>query len=454
MRISVTNKIMILDAPDNFMATVKDRLTFNNPQWIENDKRGHWNGKTPKQLKCYEQVDNGLLLPRGFIRHLLRIAKDQGLKYTLQDHRRTLPEVNFTFYGKLKPFQKPAVKDILSHDFGTLSAPTGSGKTCMALYTIAQRKQPALIVVHTRELLSQWISRIETFLKIPAKEVGIIGDGKLSLGDQITVATVQTLFKCADTAKDHIGFLIVDECHKAPARTFSEAVTAFDSQFMLGLSATPWRRDKLSRLIYWYIGDVVHEISKEKLLKTGDILPVTVITRQTEFRTTFDPSEEYSKMLSELTQDTERNMLIVQDVASETRKDKGVCLVLSDRKTHCETIQSLLQHEYKIGAELLTGDTPKAKRESIVDRLNSGKVNVLIATGQLIGEGFDAKQLTTLFLATPVKFNGRVIQYLGRVLRPAAGKRRAVVYDYVDKHVGPLRASAKSRQRIYYKQAA
>jgi superfamily II DNA or RNA helicase len=417
MKLTVTNKIMVQRAPEKFEAAVKERLTFPNPKWIENDKRGYWNGKTPKQLKFFEQTDNGLIIPRGFIRHLLDMAKAQGIQYHLEDRRRTLPEVDFTFYA------------------------------------IAHRRQSALVMVHTKELLGQWIDRVETFLGIPAKEVGIIGDGKLSLGDQITVALVQSLYKCADKIKDHIGFLIVDECHRIPSRTFTEAVSVFDSKYMLGLSATPWRRDKLSRLIYWSLGDVAHEVSKDQLLKTEDILPITVITRKTEFRTTFNPSEEYSKMLSELTQDTQRNQLIAQDVAREAQRDKGVCLVLSDRKTHCKAIQNLLWCEYKVSSELLIGEIPKAKRESIVGKLNSGAITVLIATGQLIGEGFDCKQLSTLFLATPIKFSGRVIQYLGRVLRPAPGKKRAVVYDYIDSHVGPLRASAKSRLKVYQRAA-
>jgi len=453
MKLIIDSKIRVQDAPAEFLSTVKERLTFPNPKWLENNKRGYWNGETPKQLKCYEQAENGLIIPRGFIRHLIGIAKDQSIKYRLEDQRRTLPEVDFTFHGRLKPFQKIAVQDILAHEFGTLSAPTGSGKTVIALHAVAQRRQPALIVIHTKELLSQWISRIETFLNIPAKAIGIIGDGKLSLGDKVTVATVQTLYKCADKVKDHIGFLIVDECHRAPSRTFTEAITAFDCKYQLGLSATPWRRDRLSRLIYWYLGDVIHEISKENLLRTGDVLPAKVITRQTEFRTLLDPSEQYSRMLSELTQDTIRNKLIASDVAGEARKGKGICLILSDRKAHCEIIQGLLWREYKIGSELLTGNIPKRERETIVAGLNSGEVRVLIATSQLIGEGFDCKQMSTLFLATPIKFNGRVIQYLGRVLRPAPGKKKAMVYDYVDQHVGPLRASAKSRMQVYQKAA-
>ena len=97
---------------------------------------------------------------------------------------------------------------------------------------------------------------------------------------------------------------------------------------------------------------------------------------------------------------------------------------------------------------MLTGDLPTPKRQEVVAALNAGRVKVLVATGQLIGEGFDCRQLSTLFLATPIKFNGRLIQYLGRVLRPVPGKDKATVYDYVDP-VGVLENAARARQRVY-----
>ncbi len=450
MRITIKNRLTIQDVPDGFKKAIRDRLAFNNPKWIENERMGRWNGETPKCLEQYVMGEDGeLIVPRGFVRHLISMSRKWGITYRINDHRRTLPEVGFSFHGKLKPFQERAVKDILFHDFGTLSAPTGSGKTVMALYAVAHRKQPTLIVVHTRELLNQWIARIETFLGIPTDQVGIIGNGMRRMGDKITVATVQTLCKCVDEVRGHTGFLVVDECHRAPSRTFTEAVSAFDSKYMLGLSATPWRRDGLSRLIYWHVGDIIHEVDKNNLVANGDILKADIVIRETDFRTTLDPSVEYSKMLSELTQDSERNALIASDVVREARNGGGVCLVLSDRKAHCETIQDLLWREYKIGSELLTGDVPKAQRAAIVDRLDRGKVKVLVATGQLVGEGFDCSQLTTLFLLTPIRFNGRVIQYLGRVLRPAPGKDKARVFDYCDVHVGVLKASAEARVRAF-----
>jgi superfamily II DNA or RNA helicase len=218
---------------------------------------------------------------------------------------------------------------------------------------------------------------------------------------------------------------------------------------MLGLSATPYRRDKLSKLIFWHIGDVHHEVDKNHLLETGDVLPVEVTIRETDFKPYFDPVNHYSKMLSELTMNDKRNHLIAADVAKEAQKERGVCLVLSDRKKHCETLQSLLKYKYKISSELLTGSLSAGHRQKVIDRLNKGKVKVLIATGQLIGEGFDCKDLSTLFLATPIRFSGRVVQYLGRILRPAPGKEKARLFDYVDINVDTLKNAAMARQKVY-----
>jgi superfamily II DNA or RNA helicase len=109
-------------------------------------------------------------------------------------------------------------------------------------------------------------------------------------------------------------------------------------------------------------------------------------------------------------------------VQKEVRSGNGVCLVLSDRKKHCETLQGILRYKFGVHAELLTGDLNNEARKTVLSRLNQGRVKVLIATGQLIGEGFDCPDLSTLFMATPIRFSGRVMQYLGRILRPARGK--------------------------------
>jgi len=136
-------------------------------------------------------------------------------------------------------------------------------------------------------------------------------------------------------------------------------------------------------------------------------------------------------------------------VADEVHGHPGISLVLSDRRAHCENLQTLLRYRFKVDAELMTGEMPVQERQAVVARLNAGLARVVIATGQLIGEGFDCRGLTTLFLATPVRFSGRVLQYLGRVLRPAPGKHKARVFDYVDVQVETLVKAANSRRRVY-----
>lgn len=450
LQVTIDQSLRLNHMPSSLLESLVERFQMVNPKWLENQRMGRWNRGTKKILRYYRRFGkNGIRLPRGYARQLLLLLKRENLAYEIDDRRRLMPEVAFSFAGTLKSFQSIAVAEMGKKDFGTLSAPTGSGKTVVGLALIAQRRQPTVVVVHTKELAFQWIQRIEQFLSIPADQVGLIGAGKKKIGKQITVALVQSLYRCTDDIAPYTGHLVVDECHRAPSRTFTEAVTAFDAHYMLGLSATPWRRDKLSKLIFWYLGDVHHEVDKTKLEKKGHILKADVVFRTTAFEPYFDPINDYSRMLSELTADDARNRLIATDVEKEARTGKGVCLVLSDRKKHCETLQGILRYKFNLQSELLTGDLNNEARKTVLSRLDQGRVKVLVATGQLIGEGFDCPDLSTLFMATPIRFSGRVMQYLGRILRPSQNKARARVYDYVDERVSPLMAAAKARQRVY-----
>lgn len=450
IKIVIANHLKVTGLPENLRDDLTHKLQFMNPKWLENERLGRWNGSVPKMLRFYEEEGPDILcIPRGYMRQLILLCRREDIEYSIDDRRRLLPQQKIAFHGNLKPFQQKAVDAMLAKDFGTLCAPTGSGKTVMALYLIARRSQPAIIVVHTKDLAYQWIERAEHFLKIPADEIGLIGAGKKSQGALLTIALVQSLYKCAADVAKKTGYLIVDECHRAPSRTFTEAVTEFDSRYMLGLTATPWRRDRLSKLIFWHLGDVHHEVEKEQLVARGDILQAEVVLRETEFAPYYDPVNEYSKMLAELTADDDRNFLICKDVVKEMQQQSGVCLVLSDRKKHCETLHALLKYKFNVSSEVLTGDLTTAQRKEVLDRLHKGEVKVLIATGQLIGEGFDHQDLATLFMATPIRFSGRLIQYLGRILRPSQSKEKARVYDYVDVKVEVLKAAALARQRVY-----
>ena len=447
MKITLANCIDIAGAPEHLVRKIRETFTIENPMWIDNDRMSRWNGGTAHWLTFYENHPDGLTIPRGAMGLILYFCKEMDVRYQIIDKRRTLPPVDFTFVGFLKGYQQQAATDILCRDFGVLQAPTGSGKTVMALSIIAERRQPCLIVVHTKELLSQWVERIEEFLAIPRAEIGIIGNGKHRIGERVSVGIINSIYPIAGSLKNHFGHIVVDECHRCPSRTFTEAVASFDCRYMLGLSATPYRRDGLTKIIGWHLGRKI-EVRQADLTEEDIILDVEVITRETMFTSFYDASEEYARVLSELTEDADRNQLIATDVIREATNGGGICLVLTDRREHCNALAALIS---PCGTEtvILTGEVSNGSRRTIVERLNAGTIKVLIATGQLIGEGFDCKELSTLFLACPVKFSGRLIQYLGRVLRPAPGKEKAKVYDYCDLHIGVLAASARARQQVY-----
>jgi superfamily II DNA or RNA helicase len=450
MQCRIAHKLFLTDIPEPIKNQVMAELTLENPKWLENLKMGRTNYKVSRHLKFYStRTSGGLILPRGYGGRLARICAEHGEAVEYKDERRSLPEVDFTFGGELRPYQDTACQAMLRRRFGTLCAPTGAGKTVCGLSLIARRRQPALIVVHTRDLAMQWVERIEQFLGIPARKVGMIGSGRSTVGEAVTVATVQSVYSRAKDLKKRVGHIIVDECHRAPSRTFTTAVTAFDCAYSLGLSATPYRRDGLTQLIFWHLGEMHARIDSDDLMDSGAIMRPEICIRPTAFVCERDPTEEYGLIIADLTEDIARNRQIVDEVAAEIASGRGVSLVLSDRKWHCRVLQELLHERHGISAAVLTGDTPLPERKRLVEQIQSNRISAVFATGQLIGEGFDASNLTSLFLTTPIKFSGRLIQYLGRVLRPASGKAQPKVYDFVDEKVGVLNAAARARAEVY-----
>jgi superfamily II DNA or RNA helicase len=449
MKILVNSRAEISGAPVPFWKGIEQALTIANPEYLEAVRFHRWTGGIPKRLKYYGASGDKFLIPRGYLPEFLTAASAAGLTCEIEDQTRALPEISFDKAPAPRDYQKAAIDPLSKTRFGVLTAPTGSGKTVMALAMVALRKQPALVLVHTKELLYQWRERANEFLGIPAKEIGIIGDGKFKIGKRITVATVQSVYKRAEEIKHQFGHLIVDECHRAPSRTFTEAVTAFDCRYVLGLSATPYRRDKLSELIFWFLGPLRYAVPEDVLIKAGQILEANVVLRPTGFASSADLTTQYAQLITDLTEDEDRNELIARDVKKASETSTGVSLVISDRVPHCEALEVLLQKYFGTDAVgLLTGPTKSAERLDVIRRLDSQQLRVLVATGQLIGEGFDCKWLTNIFLCTPIKFQGRLVQYLGRVLRPAPGKPRATIYDYIDEQ---LWASARERISFYTK---
>jgi superfamily II DNA or RNA helicase len=446
MNITINAKLIVQGIKDaSHLSTIKSKLTLDNPKFQEAMKHGRYTGNIPENLYFYEESEKGLVMPRGFAYQLWKFLADYRIKPEFIDQRRVMPKTAVQFRGKLRDYQVQTVQDVLNRDFGLLATPTGSGKTAMACYLIAERAQPALIIVHSKELLRQWIDRIQQFLGIPADDIGLLGDGHFKVGSQVTVGMVQTLCNRAAEIVPHIGYLIADECHRAPAMQFAKVICQFDCKYMTGLSATPYRRDKLSKVIFFHLGDITGQL-KDDLVKKGCLCTAIVHQISSDFVSDYSIQDEYSKGISDLAENHDRNQLIAGTIAQDT--GSGIRLILSDRVQHLRALASLL-FDKGISSETLTGSLKQEERLRVVDNLKAGKCKNLLATSQLIGEGFDLAEIESIFLTTPIRFSGRLVQYIGRALRPAPGKNKARVYDFVDVNEPVLAAQAEARLKTY-----
>ena len=414
---------------------IKEMLTFSNPEYWSRMRmrRSLWDAvagrPVPKEIIGWRELPNQLLLPRGWISDLTALLDGLGEEYEIVDRTRLLPPVDFKFTGTLKVHQAVAVKEILARRFGTVCSPTGSGKTVMGLYVIARRRQPTCIAVHTGKLVKQWAERVTTFLDVTPDEIGYISEGKVSIGKRITIALIQTLCKHAGELAPSFGFFVSDECHHSPASTLFSISQAMDCQYMLGLSATHKRRDGKARMIYWAMGPLVSEVKLKTLVDSNEIIMVKPVIRQTNFVP--EPDMRPEQMITALTRDEGRNRLIVGDIEAELAERGGPCIVLTDRTEHCDVLGGMCRVR-GLDVAVAHGKLAGADQDRALSELSSGVARVLIATGQLLGEGFDERGLSALFLTCPISFSGRLEQYLGRIMRTAPGKVSAIVYDYAD----------------------
>ncbi len=445
--VSITDdsEACLTGATETQKGIIRQKLTIINPKYQAAKRYSRWIGKKLKpKLFFFNDWKEGLYFPRGFINQAIKLCEQvTGSRPLIIDNRRRLDEINLTFHGTLRPYQQEAVQAAAKHSFGVIEAGTGSGKTVMALKIIAERRQPTLIIVHNKELLHQWRERIAEFLDI---EAGQAGDGKYDI-QPVTVAIVNTARKHLDSLPSQFGQIIVDECHRVPATLFTDVVTSFDSYFMLGLSATAFRReDGMTQLIYTYMGDRIHAVNPRVLAESGAVIRPDFIQKPTEFKFVF--RGDYAKLVKSLAKNDHRNSLIADDVAQIVQAGhQGTVLVVSDRVAHCEVLRQKLE-ENGVESALLTGRIPADERLRIVEEVRKGTIRVLISTLQLIGEGFDCPGLNTLVLSTPIKFEGRLLQVAGRIMRPAAGKKAQII-DYIDVHVPLLRRSAASRRQVF-----
>jgi hypothetical protein len=451
INIVVAERIRVPSAalPPMLKKKLTERLVFTNPEYEFRQSRGEWLGSIPPQIHCLYEQRRNYFIPRGFLHQLLDLCQSFRLTYRLIDRQRELKPVEFQFHGVLKDYQELAYEEMITRDHGTLVGGAKSGKTVIALYLISQRQQPTMIVVPNVALLGHWKEKLVRFLQVSPDEVGIVGEGKFEVGPRVSVAHVSALYRRVREVRDKVGHLVVDECHRTPSRTFTQVVSNFDCRFLLGLSSTNQRRDRLSRLIYYYVGDILHQIDARKATEIRAIFQADVVVRQTDFEYPYESSDDYSAMLEALARDPERNRLIADDVSSEISEGAGApLLVLTQDEDQDHTLKDMLDEE---GVSSVSIDSDLiAKGEKGLDKqLKSKDIQVVLANRRLFQQMISETKFKALFLTTPLNFRGRTIGWFRDILRRDDGQRLMKLYDYVDTKISILDNFFRMRSYAY-----
>lgn len=422
---------------------LKEELNFANSEFFINKQSGRNTSKTPSYFKLVEESEFEALIPRGFIGKLLRFCKESQIVFDFIDERKLKPIIPFTFNVTLRKHQQQVIEAVSKKDFGVIVAPPSSGKTVIGLNIIADKKQPALIIVHRKQLLEQWKERVEAFLGIPKKDIGVIGQGKLKIGKQITIATIQSLPKQIDILKNQFGIILVDECHHIPAESYRNTVEKLHTFFLYGLTATPFRKYNDGKMIFTHLGEIIANIQPTEI---ENYKHAEIIIRDTELDVPYNSKTDNFEALSKiLVHDTARNSLILTDVKFELNLGKKV-VVITERKEHIDSLHLFLKQNYEVVT--LCGDDSESAKKQKWKVLQEGNFQVLITTGQYFGEGTDLPNINCLFLVYPFSFEGKLIQYIGRVQR---SENNPIIYDYRDYKIDYLNKLFLKRNTYYRK---
>lgn len=435
--------------PPALLTSLKHLASLHNPKFYENERLRFSNHRTPRFIRCYREQLDTLLLPRGLVEPARQLAAAAGGHLETTESFGEPTAQQFEFRATLSPVQQRAMERLRGHDLGVFVAPPGTGKTVLACALIADRAVPTLVIVDRRPLVAQWRSRLQEHLGIGKDCVGQLGGGKDRASGIVDVAMAQSLARRVDLeeATASYGLVVVDECHHVPAVTFERCVREIPVKRWLGLTATPYRRDHLEALITMYCGPIRYDATSD----VAEDRPATLelIVHRTSYEEATDGGVSIQSTFRGLVEDDARTEQICSDVAEAVRRRRN-CLVLTQWTEHLDRIVEGLT---STGAEplVLRGGVGKRASAAVMERLadvQPGRGVVLVATGSYLGEGFDCPPLDALFLTFPMRFKGRVVQYVGRVMRPTEGKRTVEVHDYVDGAVPVLERMHAKRSAV------
>ena len=449
LKLVQANQIFIAkaDLPQPLANRLIRLAAFQNPEFYKAQamRLPVWN--KPRIIGCAENFPQHIGLPRGCLDPVLELMRQNDIHADVRDERLSGHNVTVKFTGVLRKDQKAAMQAMLKHEIGVLCAPTAFGKTVTAAALIALRKVSTLVLVHRTELLRQWQESLNGFLDIPKGGLGVIGGGKKKPSGKIDIAVMQSLSRHADLAEllDDYGQIIVDECHHLSAFSFEAILKQSRARYVVGLTATPVRRDGHQPIIFMQCGPVRHsaarpETAPAQLEVWPQYLPAPEIP----------PDSPIHEVFRILTSSVERNRRIADDVLSAYREGRKI-LVLTERTEHLTLLREALCNEIE-HCFILHGRLSSKQRTAILSELgelDDSSPHVLLATGRLIGEGFDHPPLDTLMLAMPISWKGSLQQYAGRLHRAHADKKDVRIYDYVETDQLQLARMWEKRQSGY-----
>lgn len=459
IRVVIADQVYIdrTELPPALIAQFVRLAAFQNPEFYRAQAMRLPTFGKPRIISCAELHPRHVALPRGCFDEAIELIERHGSTAVLDDHREDGAALlaSIAFQGELRRPQPRAFDALVAHDAGVLAATTAFGKTVVAAALIAHRARNALVLVHRRELLTQWVERLSSFLSIDPKQIGVIGGGKRKPTGIIDVALIQSLVRNGevDDIVGNYGHLIVDECHHLSAASFELVARRSKARYVVGLSATVARKDGHHPIIFMQCGPVRHRVdARVQAAERG------IRHRARDRSTKFELPEALASterpsmpaIYAALAQDHGRNELIFDDVLKSLEAKRSP-IVLTERKDHLDYLQQKFSPFVK-NLVVLRGGMSAKDRKQANTALNvaDDAERLILAIGRYIGEGFDDVRLDTLFLTMPIAWKGTLAQYVGRLHRLHDGKKDVLVVDYVDGTV-PVLARMAAKRRMGYR---
>jgi superfamily II DNA or RNA helicase len=440
------------DLPPALLDRTKRLAAFQNPQFYERQALRLSTALTPRIISCAGDLPKHVALPRGCLPDLKKLLEANGIQLRLADERTEGKPIDTEFCGDLTRLQEEAARALLAHETGVFVAPPGVGKTVVGAHLVARRGRNTLVIVHRTPLLDQWRAQLGVFLDLDPAQIGQIGGGRRKPKGVVDVAMIQSLVGRGevDPVVADYGHVVVDECHHVPAISFERVMREVRARFVMGLTATPRRRDGHHPILGFQIGPVRFSVDPRRLASSRPFRH-RVVVRKTGFkmgRSSETPGiqEIYARLMA----DRDRNDLILDDLIASLEDGRSPML-LTERRDHVEFFAKRLQPVARNVVVLKGGRGPKARRKAVEELagIPDTEERVLLATGRFIGEGFDDPRLDTLFLALPISWKGTLVQYAGRLHRQHQGKTEVRIYDYVDEAVPMLDRMFEKRLKGY-----